>query len=99
MAEEKFDIRNATYNQWGTIDVEWNHPELGWIPFTASPDDVMPYGKLIHEQALAEENIAAYVAPPPPPPEPPTPDQLRIAELEARLAKLEKLTQRKDAKS
>lgn len=33
------EFRNATFNATGTIDVEINHPKLGWVPYTASPDD------------------------------------------------------------
>jgi hypothetical protein len=28
----------------GRYDCEINHPEFGWIPFTANPDDVEPHG-------------------------------------------------------
>jgi len=31
----------------------WNHPELGMIPFTATPDDVVPYGVEIYNQLVA----------------------------------------------
>lgn len=37
------------------IDVLWNHPDLGTIPFTAVPDDVMDYGRIIYVEALAGE--------------------------------------------
>lgn len=30
-----YDIQNPKYNQNGTIDVIWNHPKYGTIPFTA----------------------------------------------------------------
>lgn len=47
------------------IDLEWNHPEFGWIPFTASPDDVEQHGRDIHAAALAGEYgpIAPYDGP------------------------------------
>ena len=32
-------IRNATQSIGGAIDVEYEHPKYGWIPFTASPND------------------------------------------------------------
>ena len=41
------EYRNPAYNENGTIDVEINHPDFGWIPFTASPDDVEPHGRQI----------------------------------------------------
>lgn len=61
------NIRNLRYNQRGTIDCEIEHPQFGWIPFTASPDDSEPLGRSIHAAAQAGEYgaIAAYVAPVP----------------------------------
>ena len=47
------EARNPTYNAHGTIDVEINHPQFGWIPFTASPDDFEPLGREIHASAIA----------------------------------------------
>jgi hypothetical protein len=47
------EIRNPRYNSRGTIDLDMNHPVYGWISFTASPDDVEQYGKLIFENAKA----------------------------------------------
>lgn len=51
------------------INVEWNHPEFGWIPFTASPDDVEQHCRDIYAAAIAGEYgpVAHYVAPPPEP--------------------------------
>lgn len=59
------NIRNLIYNALGTIDCEIDHPDYGWIPFTASPYDVEPLGQEIHRRALAGEfgPIAAYQAP------------------------------------
>lgn len=47
------------------IDVEYNHPEFGWIPFTARPDDIEPLGVEIYNAALAGEYgpIAPYDGP------------------------------------
>lgn len=53
------EYRNPRYNRWGSIDVEINHPDSGWIPFTASPDDPERYGRDIYEQ-LRREDVAAY---------------------------------------
>jgi hypothetical protein len=47
------------------IDCEINHPTYGWIPFTASPDDVEAHGRDIFA-ALAKGVVAQYVPPPPP---------------------------------
>ena len=63
------EARNPQYTNTGMIDLEINHPVHGWIPFTASPDDVDPLGPEIYSRAVAGEYgpIAAYVPPPPPP--------------------------------
>lgn len=63
------EIRNAIYNEVGTIDCEINHPKLGWIPFTASPDDDEELGRQIHADILAGRAgpVAPYVAPLPSP--------------------------------
>lgn len=55
-------IRNPQYNAFGTIDCEIEHPQFGWIPFTAAPDDVEPHGRQVYETALGL-GPAAYVAP------------------------------------
>lgn len=46
-------FRKPRFNDNGTIDCEVEHPEFGWIPFTASPDDVEESGKGIHTAILA----------------------------------------------
>ena len=48
------EYRNPTYNENGTIDVEINHPDFGWIPFTASADDCEPHGRQIFEDLKDE---------------------------------------------
>lgn len=47
------------------INLDWDHPEYGWIPFTASPDDVEQHGRDIYAAALAGEYgpIAPYDGP------------------------------------
>lgn len=45
-------LRNPIYTADGRIDCEVNHPELGWIPFTASLHDVEPTGREIYAAAL-----------------------------------------------
>lgn len=57
--------RNPRFNAQGSIDVEINHPDFGWITFTASPDDPEEHGRQIFE-GLRDE-AAPYV-----PPEEPT---------------------------
>jgi len=54
------EFRNPAYNRFGTIDCEINHLSLGWIPFTADPNDAASAG--IYAAAVLA-NPAAYVAP------------------------------------
>lgn len=61
------EIRNPRFNRLGTVDCEVLHQKFGWLPFTASPDDVEPHGREIYAQALAM-GPAPYVAPPVVPP-------------------------------
>ena len=65
------EIRNPVYNAFGTIDCEINHPQFGWIPFTASPDDRPD----IYDAALAM-GPTPYVPPPAP-----TPEEIHAQEL------------------
>lgn len=43
----QLEYRNAVLNGDGTFDCEINHPQFGWIPFTADPNDVEPHGRAI----------------------------------------------------
>jgi hypothetical protein len=47
------------------IDCEINHSTYGWIPFTASPDDVEAHGREVFA-TLSKGEVAEYVPPPPP---------------------------------
>jgi hypothetical protein len=58
-------FRNPAFNQFGTIDCEINHPQFGWIPFTADPNDVEPLGAEVF--AAAQGQAAPYVPVPPSP--------------------------------
>ena len=60
------NYRNPIYNASDTIDCEIEHPQYGWIPFTADPIDVEEHGRAIYAQIKADGNIAPYVPPPPP---------------------------------
>lgn len=57
------DIRNPIFTADNRIDCEIEHPNFGWIPFTADPNDVEQHGRDIYEMALAM-GPAPYVAPP-----------------------------------
>lgn len=60
------------------IDVEIQHPVFGWIPFTASPEDVEAHGRELFAMLAAGEGgpVADYV----PPPEPVKPVQAQEAQ-------------------
>ena len=64
------EFRNARFNQYGTIDCEINDPQFGWIPFTASPDDIYSVGHEVFE--AAKDTAAPYI--------PPTPEEILAAE-------------------
>ena len=53
------EYRNPVLNAFGTVDCEIDHPQFGWIPFTASPDDAV--GAAIYAEAVL---IAAPYVPP-----------------------------------
>ena len=53
------DYRNAVFIADGRIDCEIDHPQFGWIPFTASPDDPEEFGRELF--AELESKAAAYV--------------------------------------
>lgn len=57
-------VRNPVFTVDGRIDCEVQHPQFGWIPFTADQNDVEPHGRAIYAAALAM-NPAPYVAPEP----------------------------------
>ena len=59
--------RNPTFTATGEIDCEINHPEFGWIPFTASLNDPEQHGRDIFE--ALKDSAAPYVPPPEPTPE------------------------------
>jgi hypothetical protein len=42
------EYRNAEFLENGKIDCEINHPQYGWIPFTASPTDAAQHGRDLH---------------------------------------------------
>lgn len=62
------EYSNPVYaNQEGTmIDCEVNHPEFGWIAFTATSFDPEQYGRDLYVRIVADGGISPYVAPTPP---------------------------------
>ena len=57
------DFRNPAYNAYGTIDCEINHPQYGWIPFTADPNDTGAKFDVAEVFAALGAAAAAYVPP------------------------------------
>lgn len=47
------EFRNAVFNRDGSIECEVHEPKLGWIPFTAYPDDDEGQSKVVFEAAKA----------------------------------------------
>jgi len=62
-------FKNARYDAGGTITCDILHPVFGWIPFTASPDDVEAHGRAIFAHVRAVGPVALYVPPVEPPAE------------------------------
>lgn len=61
------EYRGPIYNGAGGIDCEINHDDLGWIPYSAHPDDTdNSFGIRVWEAVSQAEDIAPYVPPPPP---------------------------------
>ncbi|WP_234836062.1 hypothetical protein [Sinorhizobium meliloti] len=56
------EFRNAKYGRPdnSVINVEYNHPKHGWIPFTANPNDVENHGRELFDLASAG-TVAPYV--------------------------------------
>ena len=77
------NYKNPTHNASGTIDLEIEHPSLGWIPFTASPDDVEEHGRTLY--ALVKDEAAPYVEPEPTP----APVPQSVSRFQARAALLQ----------
>lgn len=71
-------VRNPVYTSDGRIDCEIKHPVYGWIPFTASPNDIEQLGREIF-QIVSVMNVAPYVAPEPLPE--PVPSVISFAQL------------------
>ena len=57
------EFRNPRYTKDGRIDIELNHPEYGWIPFTSDPNDVEAHCRELFASAKAL-GPAPYEPPP-----------------------------------
>ena len=60
------NYRNPIYTETVAIDCEINHPDYGWIPFTASPDDCEEHGRVLFSEIETKGGVAPYEPPPPP---------------------------------
>jgi len=62
---QAYEFRNPRYDSadGSAIYVEINHPTLGWIPFTAHADDVVPEAKATYDAIVSAGGIAPYAAP------------------------------------
>jgi len=86
--------------QWANVEqtiinceVNFNHLNDEFVPFTADPTDSMEYSKTIFDECVAGQygEVTEYVAPSiPPAPLPPTKEELMVKLLEIQ-AQLEKL--------
>lgn len=56
-------FRNARYDAGGTITADILHPVFGWIPFTASPDDVEAHGRALFDHIKRVGPVAPYEPP------------------------------------
>lgn len=54
------EYRNVVALPDGRFDCEINHPDFGWVPFTADPNDVEPHGRAIW--AHVDEHMKANPA-------------------------------------
>lgn len=59
------EFRNVKDNGNNTFDCEVNHPKFGWIPFTASPNDVEELGRSIHKEITESSSIVITPYTPP----------------------------------
>jgi hypothetical protein len=86
------EIRNAKYNELGGIDCEIEHPDYGWIPFTASKDDAEAHGREIFE--AVKDSASAYIAPPQP-----SDEEMQAIAKRLRITELKKLLADSDYKA
>lgn len=56
-------IRNAKYNKNKTIDCEIEHPDYGWIPFTASPNSAEEYNREMYAMMVKKGGVEEYTPP------------------------------------
>lgn len=59
------NAKNPKFNSIGTIDLELYHTLYGWIPFTASPNDIEEHGRNLYSLAISGNfgEIGPYIKP------------------------------------
>ena len=77
------EFRYPIFTEDDRVDCEINHPDYGWIPFTADPDDVEQFGRDLYAEIKARHEdpndalvAEAYVSPPDV-----TPETINITEI------------------
>lgn len=55
------EYRNPILTESGTVDCEINHPDFGWIPFTACETDIEELGRTLFTQIKADGSVKPYV--------------------------------------
>ena len=56
--------KNAKFTQFeGVIDCEIEHPEYGWVPFSASQNDKEQHSRDLYTQIVSDGQISPYVEP------------------------------------
>jgi hypothetical protein len=62
-ASGEFIFRNPKWTTKDTIEVEVEHDEYGWIPFNASPDDDVDYGRELFDLLSTKYSAQVVVCP------------------------------------
>ena len=71
------NTRNHIYTENNNnINCEINHPDYGWIPFTASPNDVEKFGRDVYRSIKDLEKSGKITINPYVPPLPPSDEEL-----------------------
>jgi hypothetical protein len=52
--------KNARWTRYGGIDCDIEHPAYGWIPFTATKDDVESFGRALFTELEVSGNVAPF---------------------------------------
>lgn len=50
--------KNARWTRFGGIDCDIEHPVYGWIPYTATADDVVEFSRTLFDELSTLGNVA-----------------------------------------